>query len=165
MFLLLPARPGSPGQMAIKRLCVYIYRVDKSRSTFFACDNVRNKYLFSHFTFTGWAKKAGCGLTTIILSNVNRFKKIVTGRFLGKFAVKWVLKIPPHLACVAALPCETLTSVKQAIMDKLQILRLLAVWWPGVQSARDNHILACNFAKYSPILKMFSLTDSAINLS
>jgi len=110
-------------------------------------------------------KKAGCGLTTIILSNVNRFKKIVTGRFLGKFAVKWVLKIPPHLACVAALPCETLTSVKQAIMDKLQILRLLAVWWPGVQSARDNHVLACNFAKYSPILKMFSLTDSAINLS
>jgi len=32
-------------------------------------------------------------------------------------------------------------------------------------SARDNHILACNFAKYAPILTNFSLTDSAINLS
>jgi len=27
--------------------------------------------------------------------------KKVTGRFLGKFAVKWILKIPPHLARVA----------------------------------------------------------------
>jgi len=31
-----------------------------------------------------------------------------TGRFRGKFAVKRLLKIPPHLAYVAALPCETL---------------------------------------------------------
>jgi len=53
---------------------------------------------------------------TIILSNLNRLK-IFTGRFLGKFAVKWTLKIPPHLAYVATLPCETL---KQAINDELQ---------------------------------------------
>ena len=33
----------------------------------------------------------------------------------------------------------------------VHILRLLAVWWPGTQSARDIHLLACNFAKYSPI--------------
>jgi len=32
-------------------------------------------------------------------------------------------------------------------------------------SAPDNHVLGCNFAKYSPILNFFSLTDSAINLS
>jgi len=30
------------------------------------------------------------------------------------------IKIPPHLAYVAALPCETLMSAKQAINDKLQ---------------------------------------------
>jgi len=42
-----------------------------------------------------------------------------TGRFLGKFAVKWISKIPPDLACVATLPCETLMSAKQAINDKL----------------------------------------------
>ena len=29
------------------------------------------------------------------------------------------LKIPPHLAYVATLPCETLMSAKQAINDKL----------------------------------------------
>ena len=46
--------------------------------------------------------------------------KNFTGRFLGKFAVKQILKIPPHLAYVATLPCETLMSAKQDIDDKLQ---------------------------------------------
>jgi len=55
---------------------------------------------------------------TIILSNLNRFTKNFTGRFLGEFAVKWILKIPPHF--VATLPCETLMSTKQAINDKLR---------------------------------------------
>jgi len=68
---------------------------------------------------TGWAKKAGHRLVNIILSNLDRFKKI-TGRFLGQFAVKWLLKIPPHLAYVATLPDETLMPAKRAINDKLQ---------------------------------------------
>jgi len=33
----------------------------------------------------------------------------------------------------------------------MHFLRLLAVWWPGTQSARNNYLLACKFAKYSPI--------------
>jgi len=33
------------------------------------------------------------------------------------------------------------------------------------ESARDNHVLAGNFGKYLPIYKIFSLTDSTINLS
>jgi len=33
------------------------------------------------------------------------------------------------------------------------------------ESARDNHVLGCNFAKYLPVYKKNSLTDSAINLS
>jgi len=45
----------------------------------------------------------------------------------------------------------------------VHFLRLLAVWWPDTQSARDNYVVACNSAKYSPILIFF--TDSAINLS
>ena len=56
---------------------------------------------------------------TIILSNLNRFAKIFSGRFLRKFADKWILEIPSHLAYVATLPCETLMSGKQAINDKL----------------------------------------------
>ena len=51
------------------------------------------------------------------LSDLRNF---FTGRFLGKFAVKWISKIPPHLVYVATLPCETLMSAKQAINDKLQ---------------------------------------------
>ena len=47
---------------------------------------------------------------TIILSIPNRFKIIFTGRFLGKSAVKWMSKIPPHLAYVATLPCETVVN-------------------------------------------------------
>jgi len=47
-------------------------------------------------------------------------KIFFTGRFLGKFVVKWTLKIPPHLAYVATLFCEALLPAKQAINDKLQ---------------------------------------------
>ena len=53
---------------------------------------------------------------TIILSNLNRLNNL-TGRFLGKFAVKWIWKITAY---VATLPCETLISAKQALNDKLQ---------------------------------------------
>jgi len=64
-------------------------------------------------------QKWGHRLVTTILSILNRFNKFFTGRFLGKFAVKWMSKVPPHLAYVATLPCETLISAKQAINDKL----------------------------------------------
>ena len=58
---------------------------------------------------------------TIILSILNRFKNFFSLEdFTGKFAVKWVSKIPPHLAYVATLPSETLMSAKQAINDKLK---------------------------------------------
>jgi len=131
-----------------------------------------------------------------ILTDLENF---LTGKFLGKFAVKCLLKIPPHLAYVATLPCETLMSAKQAINYKLQgsvatCLRcgglinnqikkglLLSLWvkkiksvnsWQSYkhernclvhfvrlanalpkdgESERNNHALACNFAKYSPI--------------
>jgi len=36
--------------------------------------------------------------------------------------------------------------------------------WPDEESERDNHVLACNVAKYLPI-QQNSLTDLAINLS
>ena len=55
-------------------------------------------------------------------------------------------------------------SYKQERDCLVHFLRLSAVCWPGALSARDNHVLACNFAKYSPIL-FFSPTDSAMNLS
>ena len=69
----------------------------------------------------GGPKKRGHRLIAIILSNINRFQiYFFILRFLSKFAVKWISKIPLHFACVATLPCETLMSAKQAINDKLQ---------------------------------------------
>ena len=43
------------------------------------------------------------------------FKNSFTSTLCGKFAIKWLLVIPPHLNSVATLPCETLMSVKLAI--------------------------------------------------
>ena len=34
------------------------------------------------------------------------FQNSFTDRFFRKFVVKWLLKIPPHLKCVATLHCE-----------------------------------------------------------
>jgi len=33
-----------------------------------------------------------------------------------KFAIKLLIEIPPHLKCVATLPCELLTAEKLAII-------------------------------------------------
>ena len=55
------------------------------------------------------------------VSNLKRFTFFFTGRFRGKFAVKWILKVAPHLAYVATpSPGETLMLAEQAINDKLQ---------------------------------------------
>jgi len=58
----------------------------------------------------------------IILSNLNRFTKLFIGKFLSKFAVIWLSKIPPFLAYVGTLPCENIRPNvrKLAINDKLQ---------------------------------------------
>jgi len=52
-------------------------------------------------------------------NSVKRLNFFFTGRFLGKFVVKRIFKIPPHLAYVATIRCETLMSAKQANNDKL----------------------------------------------
>ena len=57
---------------------------------------------------------------TIILPVLDRFKNFFSGRFLVKFAVRRRPEIPPHLAYVVTLPCETLMSAKPAFNDKLQ---------------------------------------------
>ena len=59
-------------------------------------------------------QKRGHRLITEFLSVLNDLRIFFAERFLGKFAVKRILEIPPHLACVATLP------LKQAMNDKLQ---------------------------------------------
>jgi len=55
----------------------------------------------------------------ITLSFSTDLRIFFTGRCFGKFTVKCISKIPTHLAYVATLPCETITSAKQAINDEL----------------------------------------------
>ena len=74
------------------------------------------------FWYTGWAKKSGAtdSWTYNSVKSQPIYKKNPR-KFLGKFIVKWILKLPAHLVWwVATLPCETLMSAKQAINDKQQ---------------------------------------------
>jgi len=107
-----------------------------------------------------------------ILSNLNRFTFFFTGRLLGKFAVNWLLKIPPLVkmwwvvnnqikkGSLPSLSVKNLKSVNSWRSYKKERRCLvhfvrLATTPNGEESARDNHVLACNFAKYSLILKSF----------
>ena len=77
---------------------------------------------------------------TIICQILTDIQIFFTGRFLGKFAVKCILKIPPDLTYVATLPCETLMLAKQAINEKLQ--RSLATYLRcgGVVNNRERKV-------------------------
>ena len=44
----------------------------------------------------------------ITASKIDRFSKFL--HWHNNFAIKWSLKIPAHLKCVATLPCEILSS-------------------------------------------------------
>ena len=56
--------------------------------------------------FTGCAKKVRPQTRGHDSVNLNQFTQIFHWKFRGKFAVNWLLKIPPLLAYVATLPCE-----------------------------------------------------------
>jgi len=73
-------------------------------------DTVNTVARHNNFNYTVVHNKHGSKLITIILSNLNKFSIFFTARFCRKFTVKWLLKVPPHLAYVATLPCETLMS-------------------------------------------------------
>ena len=71
-------------------------------------------------SYTGWAKKR---LATKLLSisslNIDRFSDFhnsFTDTFSRKFAIKLLIEIPPHLKCVATLPCEMLKAEKLVII-------------------------------------------------
>jgi len=62
-------------------------------------------------------------LMAITLSNLNRFyKKNFSGRFLGEFAVKWLLKVAPHLAYFATLLCEILNAENKRLTINYKVI-------------------------------------------
>jgi len=77
----------------------------------------------NHTSHTGWAKKRdppnSWPLFCVDLTDLQNFS---TRRFRDTFAEKWLLNVP-HLAYVAALPCETLMSE-----NKRLTINYKAVW-------------------------------------
>ena len=57
-------------------------------------------------------KKGRTKLMAVTLSNLNRFLKPLIDRFSRKFAIKWLLEIPPHSVYVVTLPCENIRYQK-----------------------------------------------------
>ena len=51
-------------------------------------------------------------------SNINRLSKLVHCQNQEKFIILLSLKIPPHLKCVATLPCEMSSVFKATIENK-----------------------------------------------
>jgi len=80
----------------------------------------------------------GHRLLTIILSNLNRFNFLKT--FFGPPFIWWYIE----RGCL------------------MHFARLANTLLNNEESARDNHFLSCNFAKYS-LIKKFSLTDRLSN--
>jgi len=62
--------------------------------------------IFPLTRFTGRAKKAGPQTHDHNSVNSGPIEK-KPGKFLGKFAVEWILKLPSRPAHVATLPCGT----------------------------------------------------------
>jgi len=118
-------------------------------------------------------QNVGHRLMAIILSNLNRFNFLFIGRFLGKCVVKWILKIPPHLACVATLLCETLIAAKQAINDKLNgsVAQRFSNWGPRrvpMGSARGFRkvVIVCTvFNNRNPYVFKFANISQSLSLS
>jgi len=119
------------GQKKVSLRCLHVTSSNTGRfSKFFHChilQKICKKAIIKHSTSpqtcryttlwnTLWVKKNMppyfCPYLRQILTD---FKNSFTGTLCGKFAIKWLLIIPPHLNSVAALPCETLMSVKLAI--------------------------------------------------
>jgi len=71
---------------------------------------------------------------SITLSNLNHFQNSFVVRFCDKFAVVWWLKVPPHLKCIATLPCEIVMSENKQHSEKVLWLTInrkalqLGIW-------------------------------------
>jgi len=86
-----------------------------------------------------------------------------TGRFLSKYVVKWILKSQRTLYMLLHHLVNIWLSYKQERGCLVHFAHLATTLLKDEESARDNNVLACNFAKYLPIKN--SLIDSATNLS
>jgi len=67
----------------------------------------------------GWPNKFGTIiLYTLTLPSIYRFSKLFHYHIRRKFVIILSLKIPPHLKCVATIPCEMSSVLKATIENK-----------------------------------------------
>jgi len=85
---------------------------------------------------------------TIILSNLNRSKKKFTGRFLS--TVYFITERESEFF-FKSVNRPIWQSYKQERGCLIHFARLANTLLKDEESARDNHVLACSFAKYLPI--------------
>jgi len=69
--------------------------------------------------YTGRPKKWHHFCTPLTLPNINQsyFQNDFTVRIRSKFVIILSLKIPPHIKCVATLPCEMSSALKATIIE------------------------------------------------
>ena len=66
----------------------------------------------------GWPKNGTVFWYALTSSNINRFSKLFHSQNQEKRVIILSLKIPPHLKCVATLPCEMSSVFKATIENK-----------------------------------------------
>jgi len=61
-------------------------------------------------------------MAIIICEILTDYQKLYTGKVAGKFAVKWLLRIPPRLVYIATQPNETLMSENKRLSINYKVI-------------------------------------------
>ena len=77
-------------------------------------DHTQSFFLVALAICTPWVKKRDTILLSISLLNIDRFSQFFHRRTQLELCNKLLIKIPPHLRCVATLSCEMLKNRKLA---------------------------------------------------
>ena len=67
---------------------------------------------------TEWSKNGTTFLYALTLPHINRFSQLVYCRNQEKIITILSLNIPPHVKCIATLPCEMWSVLKATIENK-----------------------------------------------
>jgi len=119
---LVPAYPGSPGQRAVKRVCVFFllvfylfFSIIKLNICQLTCSSVQKMQSYpGNYTVSQKNKTPNsCPLLHQISTD---FQNSFTIKLIGKFVPKTYINTAPHPKCVATLPCEIFVFKKSPFL-------------------------------------------------